>query len=143
MKYLNQSRKRIKLPSGAEIVIHKLNSFAEPFISTEKDETQRGYALSRFILTQRVGKLCFEGEESTIVDIPAKAAVEGTLPIEALDQSDADEIIKQVLSFSGLDKAGQEARKTFPEKPEASSRPASNGEAIRVPSDNPAPVANG
>jgi hypothetical protein len=134
MKYLNQSKKRIKLPSGAEIVIHKLNSFAEPFLSPDKDDNKRGLDLSRYILTQRVGKLCFEGEESTI----------GTeIPIEDLDQADADEIIKQVLAFSGLDKAGQEARKTFPEKPESSSRPASNGEALRVPADSTPQAAVG
>ena len=128
MKYLDKNKRRITLPSGAEIDIFKLNSFSEPFLTSGKqDDTAAGLGLSLFILESKVGPLCHQGESGKIVNKPKDQCAEGEIPIELLEQADADAIINQVIEFSGLNKAGAEARKTFPERQEASRVPASAG----------------
>lgn len=143
MKYRDRNRNRIKLPSGAHIVIAKLNTFNEPFIADQKgDDIAKGVRLAKFALTNPAnGPLEYDGETARIVDKPV--AGENEITIGELDQEDANEIVRQVMEFSGLTKAGQEARKTFPETANAGAEPASGGEVIRMPSDRPVEAAAG
>ena len=139
MKYLDKTRKTIKLPSGGEIEIFKLNSFNDPFLKASGNgDAEAGISISLFILTNKVGKLEFQGEVGTIVNKPAKDCAPQEIPIELLPQEDADAIIKEVLEFSGLTKAGQEARKTFPEGSETGGVPAPAGEDVRSASNHAA-----
>lgn len=144
MKYRNRNRKTLKLPSGATIEIAKLNTFTEPFIAqrAKEDDMQAGVRFAKFCLTNPDnGPLCFEDEKARIVDKPV--AGEGEITIGQLDQADADLIIKEIQSFSGMDKAGQEARKTFPEGPEAGGEPAPVGDDLPRPADGAVKAAAG
>lgn len=120
MKYRDRNRKSVLLPSGATIVIAKLNTFNEPFIVARKgdDELVAGVRLAKFALTNPANSpLHFphdgEVEKLRIVDKPV--ADEGEITISDLDQADADKIVNEVVEFSGMGNAGREARKTFPE----------------------------
>ena len=142
MSYRERLQKRITLPSGASIVIHALNTFSEPWIIPRRNgEEDAGIKLAKFCLTNpNNGPLEFEGEKLRIVDKPAG---EGEIAISELSQADADFIVNQVIEFSGLGKAGQEARKTFPEGQEASGATASAGTVVSLPADRPAQAAVG
>lgn len=135
MKYQDRNRKNITLPSGAQIVIAKLNGFCEPFIVSKKeDEMTGGVRLARFCLVNpQNGELRFEGEAARIVD---KAVAEpGEITIAEIEQADADMIVKEVIVFSGLNSAGREARKTFPEKSKNGDERPSAGRAVSRAAD--------
>src|SRR5690348_15028986 len=105
MSYRDRLRKEIKLPSGATIVIHKLNTFNEPFLTARRKngdgdpEMESGVRLAKFALTNPGnGPLTFENEQLRIVDKPE--AGPGEITINELEQADADLIFKSVLEFS-------------------------------------------
>lgn len=109
MSYRDRLRKEIKLPSGASIVIHKLNAYSESFLTPRKgdDDLQRGMVRSRYMLTNPLnGPLCFDGEALRIVD--KDIAGPGEITITELEQADADKILEEIMEFSGLTKAGQD-----------------------------------
>lgn len=144
MKYRDRNRKRISLPSGATIVIAKLNVFNEPFItSSRKDEAEtQGMKLSMFALTNpNNGPFTFEGQEARLVNKPV--AGDGEIAIGELDQADADAIVNAVVEFSGLTKSAAEARKTFPEGPKKDGEPAPAGDALRSVANGVAETAAG
>ena len=142
MSYRDRLRKQLALPSGATIVIHKLNTYNEPWITPRRNgEEDAGIKLAKFCLTNpNNGPLQFEGEQLRIVD---KTAGEGEISISELPQEDAECIISAVVEFSGLNKAGQEARKTFPEGQETGSAIASPGTVVSLPADGAAQAAAG
>lgn len=116
MKYRDRNRKKIELPSGATIVIAKLNVFNEPFLAPSKKEEAetQGMKLSMFALTNpNNGPFTFDGESARLVNKPT--AGPGEITIGEIDQADADAIVNAVVEFSGLTKSASEARKTFPE----------------------------
>ena len=138
MSYRDRLRKKITLPSGGTIVIHKLNTFNEPFLSPRRRngsgegdaDMESGARLARFALANpNNGPLEFQGESYVIVDQPVAGPREIT--IGELEQADADAIFKTVIEFSGLSRAGQEARDTFPEGQEEGGAAASRGDAYR------------
>lgn len=144
MRYKERNRKQIKLPSGATIVIAKLNTFSEPFIAQRKtdDDLTAGVRLAKYCLTNPAnGPFCFEQESARIVDKPT--ADPGEITIEELEQDDADAIIREITVFSGLDKAGREARNTFPAGQAPGDQPASNGDDLPRPADGTLKTAAG
>lgn len=144
MKYTERNRKTLKLPSGATIVIAKLNTYCEPFIArrAKEEEQEAGSRLAKYCLTNPAnGPFQFEGEPARIVDKPM--AGEGEISITDLDQADADAIVNGIIEFSGLTKAGAEARKTFPEGSKTGGEPPPGGEALRNPADGAAQDAVG
>jgi len=148
MSYRDRLRKTITLPSGATIVIHKLNTFNEPFLTTRRrncdgdNDIESGVRLAKFALSNpNNGPLTFDGESLRIVD--KDEAGEGEITISQLEQSDADTIFKAVLEFSELTKAGQEARATFPEGQEAGGSTSPNGGVVPLHTNGPAEVATG
>lgn len=144
MKYRDRNRKQIELPSGATIVIAKLNVFNEPFITPgKKDEAEtQGMKLSMFALTNpNNGPFTYNGEEARLVNKPV--AGPGEITIGEIDQADADAIINAVVEFSGLTKGASEARKTFPEGPAQDDQPAPAGDALRGIADGAVKAAAG
>lgn len=147
MSYRDRLRKKITLPSGATIVIHKLNTFNEPFLTPRRRgegdaDLESGMRLTKFALTNpNNGPLLFEGEALRIVDKPKADA--GEITIEELEQADANAIFSEIIEFSGLTKAGQEARKTFPEGQEAGGSNPSTGSIVSLPADGASQVATG
>ena len=136
MKYRDRNRKQIELPSGATIVIAKLNVFNEPFITPgKKDEAEtQGMKLSMFALTNpNNGPFSYNGEEARLVNKPVAGA--GEITIGEIDQADADAIINSVVEFSGLTKSASEARKTFPEGPAQTGEHPPAGHALRGVAD--------
>ena len=135
MSYRDRNRKQIILPSGATIVIARLNTFNEPFIITRKggDELAAGVRLAKFALSNPNNSvMVFKGGEEIerlrIVDKPVAEA--GEITISDLDQEDADTIVQEVIKFSGLDNASREARKTFPEGQAPGGEPPSAGDDL-------------
>lgn len=149
MSYRDRLRKTIQLPSGATIVIAKLNTFNEPFLTTPRKrngeaeaEEGNGIRLAKFALCNPAnGPLEFEGEKLRIVDKPEAAL--GEITIGELEQADATAIFNSVLDFSGLSKAGQEARDTFHEGQTAGGATPSAGAIVSLPADRPAAAAAG
>lgn len=143
MKYRDRNRKEIELPSGATIVVAKLNVFNEPFIATKKDEAEtQGMKLSMFALTNpNNGPFCYQGEEAKLVNKPT--AGPGEITIGEIDQADADAIVNAVVEFSGLTKSASEARKTFPEGQTEAGEPAPSGDALRGIADGTLKTAAG
>lgn len=148
MSYRDRNRKSITLPSGATIVIAKLNTFNEPFIVTRKsdDELTAGVRLAKFALTNpansvMVFQLGTEIERLRIVD--KVEAGSGEITIADLDQADADAIVREVIEFSGLGTAGREARKTFPEGQATGGKPPSAGHDLPRAADRPLETALG
>lgn len=144
MKYTDRNRKKITLPSGGEITIAKLNGFSAPFLEARRgeDDGARGMRLAVHCLTNPAnGLLRFEGEDARIVN--KETAAPGEVTIAEMDQADADKIVNEVIAFSGLNAAGQEARKTFPEGPAPGGEPAPVGEALRGAADGAGAVAAG
>lgn len=144
--YRSRQIKTIKLPSGATIDIHKLNTFDEPFIAARRkrngaDEEgaafEDGLRFSRYVLANpKNGPLCYGGECLRIVDKPEAGT--GEITITELDQADADKIVAEVVDFSGLGRAGREAAKTFPEGQAPAESVAHSGQDLRVPAGGPA-----
>lgn len=133
MSYRNRLKKTITLPSGYKVEIEKLNALNAPFMDKRASDTEgeSGRRLSVFILTNKVGLL----DGMKIVETVANPQTE--IGIGEIEQADADEIIGQVLDFSGLSKRGEEARRTFPEAgPENGSERAPAGSVVSGTSSN-------
>ena len=147
MNYRDRNRKSIKLPSGATIVIAKLNTFNEPFIITRKggDELAAGVRLAKFALSNPNNSvMVFQGDEVERLRIVDKPVAEvGEITIADLDQEDADIIVQEVIKFSGLDNASREARKTFPEGQAPGGEPPSAGHDLSRSPDGAAEAALG
>lgn len=148
MSYRDRLRKKIELPSGATIVIHKLNTFNEPFLTPRRRngdgdvDLESGMRLAKFALANpNNGPLIFGSESFRIVDKPVAGEMEIT--IDELEQADADAIFKSVLEFSGMTKAGQEARDTFPAGQETGGATPSAGQIVSLPPDRSAEAAAG
>lgn len=128
------------------MVIHKLNTFNEPFLSPRRrngdGEEESGVRLAKFAITNpNNGPLEFQGESLRIVDKPKAEA--GEIALDELEQADADAILKAVLDFSGLSKAGQEARATFPEGPEPGGATAPDRAVVPLPPNGTVAAAAG
>ena len=148
MSYRDRNRKSITLPTGATIVIAKLNTFNEPFLVSRKgdDDLASGVRLAKFALTNPNNSVMAfqtgtEIERLRIVDKPT--AGDGEITIAELDQQDADTIVREVIEFSGLGTAGREARKTFPEGQATGGEPPSAGHDLPRAADRPIETAIG
>ena len=112
MRYRDRLTKRIKLPSGEEVSIYKINALNSPLLeraSIKEDAESQGVRLTKFILTEKVGEI----DGMKIVETVKDPKTE--ISIAEIEQDDIDAIVGQVLEFSGLSKRAEEARKTFPE----------------------------
>lgn len=135
-------KKEITLPSGARIVIKKLNSFCEAFTTRKQtDEERQDASLRKMLANPENGPLMFEGKPLRIVDKPT--AGDGEIRIEELEQADVNTLCQEIISFSGLDKAGAEARKTFPEGQAPGGAAPSNIEDLPLSANGASQAATG
>jgi hypothetical protein len=147
MSYRTKLQKSITLPSGSKVNIRKLNAFNEPFLNKRQSETDEdaGNRVAKFILLNCIGPIVTDGESLTVVEKKESECSKNELGLTELDNVDATFIVNQVIDFSGMSKAGQEARKTFLEaQPENGGERASAGEAVSgTPSDGAPATAAG
>lgn len=148
--YRDRNRKIITLPSGAKCVIRKLT--VSDFISiggipsvlpddvkagtrkpTEKEQqemNERGLAIQRVIFTKCMGPIVHEGKRYFIVDKPVGQAADGEIEIDAWDQSDAEFVALEVMSFSGMRKGVAGNGDTFRADPSGHGEPASTSQNL-------------
>ena len=144
--YFDRTRKLVTLPSGATVLIRKITAGDFRGITSEvpvldgfrksghiptEAEVAQAVKMATRILTLCCGAFKYQGETYRIVDKPFSdpGLKEDELPIELLDQADAEAIISAVHEFSGLLKGGGQNGRTFQQGATADVLPP--GEAVR------------
>lgn len=135
-----KKRKTLTLPSGATVTVRPRTRLEDIRIGSvpswmlkhkdgeELTEVQQKSlneyltAVERVILPACSVSPITNGEESfTVVDIDPKDTKPDQISWAEIEPEDRAAMVEAINELSGLSKAGQEARKTFPEKPEPAS----------------------
>lgn len=150
MSYRDLDRKTITLPSGATVTIRKLNPrdyvsvgniptiYPDPKGPKPKasgksaDDEAWAVKVEKFILTQAISPIEFQGEKVRVVDKPFGTASDGEVEIETLHYPDREAIIAEVVAFTGMGKeAGQTAQNFQPDR-NGHAPVTPNGEGLRT-----------
>ena len=158
MGYQNRSRKQITLPSGATVIIGRINQWgfleivkdlgianieavrkmAEPkeINDLDVDATLRNVGMMRKLIVKSTSLMRDGGQTYRIVDKPFADCGAGELSVDELESEDAIAIFNEAMKLAGLAAADGDAAKPFPEEGSAPNA-RSNSEAIRVPAVEP------
>jgi len=141
-----QTRKAIKLPSGASCVIRKLcgmdflNSkeipqvFGEPSKESKSAAAvERGVAISRLALTRACSPLTMPDKRRLkIVEKELDELKPGEIAVEEMSDEDANAIITGVLELTNMTREAATTIAPFPEKQEATGGSSPAGEDLRA-----------